>query len=252
MLSVVVITKNEANDIAQCLESVTWADEIIVLDSGSNDDTVSICQRYTDKVWITDWPGFGPQKQRALEKAKGDWVLSIDADERVTPGLRAEIERAIVQNQHEAYLLPRYSSYCGHYIKYGGWYPDYVLRLFQRKKSHFSPDIVHESVIVDGRIGKLTGFLLHNSYADLEEVVTKINSYSSLGAQKLFERGKKSSLSSAIFHALWKFIFMYFLKLGFLDGRRGLMLAISSAEGVYYKYAKLFLLNEHSSKSNKN
>lgn len=246
MLSVIIITKNEALDILECLESVAWADEIIVLDSGSEDDTAEICRRYTDKVFITDWPGYGVQKQRALEKANGDWILSIDADERITPELRKEIGQVMVDNAYDGYLLPRLSSYCGQFMKHGGWYPDYVLRLFRREKGRFSLELVHESVMLEGRVGKLNGLILHNSYSDLEEVVTKVNSYSSLNAQKLFERGKKSSLSKAIFHALWKFINTYFIKLGFLDGRRGLMLAVSSAEGVYYKYVKLLLLNEHS------
>lgn len=246
MLSVIVITKNEASDISECLSSVAWADEIIVLDSGSEDGTVEICRRYTDKVYHTDWPGYGLQKQRALEKANGDWILSIDADERITPELRKEIGLAIVDNAYDGYFLPRLSSYCGQFIKHGGWYPDYVLRLFRREKGRFSLELVHESVMVEGRVGKLTGLIIHNSYVDLEEVITKVNSYSSLNAQKLFEKGKKSSLSKAVVHALWKFFNTYFIKLGFLDGRRGLMLAISSAEGVYYKYVKLMLLNEHS------
>jgi glycosyltransferase involved in cell wall biosynthesis len=242
MLSVIIITKNEESNISQCLESVQWADEIIVLDSGSTDKTVSICRQFTQLVFETDWQGFGIQKQRALNKAMGDWVLSIDADEMITLELRAEIEHAISENKHDAFLLPRLSSYCGKCIKHGGWYPDYILRLFRREFGHFTDDVIHERVIVEGKIGKLTAPILHESYSDLVEVLEKVNSYSSLNAQKLFERGAKSSLSKAIFRALWKFIQTYFIKVAFLDGQHGLMLAISSAEGVYYKYLKLLEL----------
>ena len=240
-LSVIVITKNEASSIAKCLESVKWADEIIVLDSGSSDETLSICRQFTPHVFETDWQGFGVQKQRALNKATSDWVLSIDADEIISPELRAEIEQAITQDC-DAFLLPRLSSYCGKFIKHGGWYPDYILRLFQRELGRFSDDVIHERVIVEGKIGKLTAPILHESYSDLSEVLEKVNSYSSLNAQKLFEHSVKSSLSKAIFRALWKFIQTYFVKAGFLDGQHGLMLAISSAEAVYYKYLKLLEL----------
>ena len=242
MLSVIVITKNEAANIAKCLESVKWADEIIVLDSGSSDKTVEICKTFTPHVFDTDWQGFGIQKQRALEKATGDWVLSIDADEMISSELRTEIENAISQNQFDAFLLPRLSSYCGKFIKHGGWYPDYILRLFRRESGRFTDDVIHEYVIVEGKIGKLNTPILHESYSDLSEVLEKVNSYSTLQAQKLFERGAKSSLLKAIFRAWWKFIQTYFIKAAFLDGQHGLMLAISSAEGVYYKYLKLLEL----------
>jgi len=241
-LSVIVITKNEATHIAQCLESVKWADEIIVLDSGSSDETVEICKNFTPHVFETDWQGFGIQKQRALNKATGDWVLSVDADEIITPELRAEIEHAISRNQHDAFLLPRLSSYCGKFIKHGGWYPDYILRLFRRELGNFTDDVIHERIIVEGKIGKLNSPILHDSYTDFSEVLEKVNSYSSLNAQKLFERGVKSSLLKAICRSLWKFIQTYFIKAAFLDGKHGLMLAISSAEGVYYKYLKLLEL----------
>ncbi|MDD2863498.1 MAG: glycosyltransferase family 2 protein [Methylococcales bacterium] len=241
-LSVIVITKNEAANVAKCLESVSWADEIIVLDSGSTDETVSICKEFTPHVFETDWQGFGVQKQRALEKATGDWVLSIDADEIISSELRAEIENAISQNQFDAFLLPRLSSYCGKFIKHGGWYPDYILRLFRREIGHFTDDVIHERVIVEGKIGKLSAPILHESYKDLNEVLEKVNSYSTLQAQKLAARGVKGSLSKAIFRALWKFIQTYFVKAAFLDGQYGLMLAISSAESVYYKYLKLLEL----------
>lgn len=242
MLSVIIITKNEALHIGRCLASVSWADEIIVLDSGSEDDTVAICLRYTDKVFITDWPGFGIQKQRALDKVQGDWVLSIDADEVVSAELKAEIEQAILQQEFQGYAIPRLSSYCGRQMRHGGWWPDYVLRLFRRDCGQFTDSIVHEIIRVQGHIGRLQTPFLHDAFINPDEVLHKVNSYSSLGAQMLYQRGVRSSISKAVLKGLWTFIRTYWLKAGFLDGRQGLMLSISNAEGTYYKYLKLLEL----------
>lgn len=242
MLSIIIITKNEEFHIAQCLESVKWAEEIIVLDSGSTDKTVEICKQFTSHVFETDWQGFGIQKQRALEKATGNWVLSLDADETISLQLRAEIETAMQSSEFNGYKIPFLSNYCGKQIKHSGWYPDYHLRLFRKDAGKFSNDVVHEKIFIQGQIGFLKSPVLHDSYTDLNEVLVKINHYSSLQAQKLFERSATSSLSKAIFRALWKFIQTYLVKAGFLDGKHGLMLAISSAEGVYYKYLKLLEL----------
>lgn len=242
MLSVIIISKNEASHIGRCLESVSWADEIIVLDSGSSDDTVAICRQYTDKVYQTDWPGFGIQKQRALDKANGDWVLSIDADEVVTPELRLEIEQALQQNKTQGYEIPRLSSYCGRQMRHGGWWPDYVLRLFRRDCGQFTDAVVHERIVVQGQIAQLTTPLLHDAFINLDEVLHKVNGYSTLGAKMLYQRGVRSSLSKAILKALWTFLRTYWLKAAILDGRQGLMLSISNAEGAYYKYLKLLEL----------
>ncbi|MGZ8164789.1 MAG: glycosyltransferase family 2 protein [Methylobacter sp.] len=242
MFSVIIITRNEASHIARCLESVSWVDEIIVLDSGSGDATVAICREYTDKVYETDWPGFGIQKQRALDKAGGEWVLSIDADEVVTPELRREIEQAIKLSGYNGFQIPRLSSYCGRQIRHGGWWPDYVLRLFRRNAGHFTDSVVHEQVIVQGQTGQLHSPLLHDAFINLDEVLHKVNCYSSLGAKMLYQRGVRSSLSKAIFKAFWTFIRTYWIKAAFLDGKQGLMLSISNAEGTYYKYVKLLEL----------
>lgn len=239
MLSVIIITKNESQHIARCLASVAWADEIVVLDSGSTDDTVAICKQFTDQVFVTDWPGFGPQKQRALEKARNEWVLSIDADEEVSAALKAEIQQAMQQNDDQGFMIPRLSSYCGRQIKHGGWWPDYVLRLFRRSAGHFTDDVVHERILVTGKVQRLDNPILHEAFVDPDEVLHKINSYSSLGAQKLMNQGKKSGLGLAIAKGLWTFIRTYVLKASMLDGAEGLMLAISNAEGSYYKYLKL-------------
>lgn len=245
MLSVVIITKNESEHIARCLTSVSWVDEIIVLDSGSTDDTVSICKQFTPHVYQTDWPGFGPQKQRALDKATGDWVLSIDADEQITAELKQEILQVIKSNDIPGYEIPRLSSYCGRQIKHGGWWPDYVLRLFQRQYGAFSDDIVHERVIIKGKPQKLQQPILHEAFINPEEVLHKVNSYSTLGAEKLFAKGKSTSLGMAILKGLWTFFRTYILKASFLDGPQGLMLAISNAEGSYYKYLKLLNLQQN-------
>ncbi len=248
MLSVIVITKNESDHIGACLQSVSWADEIIVLDSGSEDDTVEIAKYYTNSVFITDWPGFGIQKQRALDKAQGDWILSIDADEVVTPDLRMEIEKAMLQDQFNGYNIPRISSYCGRQIRHGGWWPDFVLRLFRRNAGYFTESVVHERIVVEGETSQLTAPLLHDAFVDLDEVLRKVNCYSSLGAQMLHQKGVKSSMSKALLKGFWAFIRTYWLKAAFLDGRQGLMLAISNAEGAYYKYLKLQELHDRQSR----
>ena len=242
-LSVVIIAKNEQASIRRCLESVKWADEIIVLDSGSTDDTVGICREYTLHVHQTDWPGFGPQKNRALERASGDWVLSLDADEWVTPALRDEFERAMAQPQEaSAFRLPRLSSFCGRFMRHSGWWPDHVVRLFRRGAARFSDDAVHERVIVDGKIGSLQEPLMHETFVDLDELLAKMNNYSTLSAQDMRRDGKRSGLPMAVARAAWAFVRSYFLRGGFLDGREGFMLAVATAEGTYYRYVKLLLL----------
>lgn len=244
-LSVILIVRNEAETIRETLRAVAWADEIVVVDSGSSDDTVAICREFTDKVWITDWPGFGVQKNRALGYATGEWVLSIDADERVTPALQAEIAAALAApGACVAFELPRLSRYCGRAIRHSGWWPDPVCRLFKRGTARFSDDRVHERLVVDGPVGRLRQPLQHESFRDLDEVLAKVNHYSSESARMLQARGKRASLRKALGHGLWAFIRTYVLKRGFLDGREGFILAVSNAEGTYYRYLKLMYLNE--------
>lgn len=240
MLSVIIITKNEENNIRACLDSIKWADEIIVLDSGSSDDTVSICREYTSRIYETDWPGFGQQKQRALMKATHDWVLSLDADEVVSEDLKHEIITAISTDTVQGYEIPRLSRYCGREIKHGGWWPDYVLRLFRRQYGHFSDSVIHERVLVQGKVSKLTNYLRHNAYNNLEEVLAKVNHYSTLGAEMLYQQGKGASVWLAVLKGIWTFFRVYVIRVAFLDGAQGLMLSISNAEGTYYKYLKLY------------
>ena len=243
-LSVIVITKDEEHAIGRCLGSVRWADEIVVVDSGSTDRTVDICRELGAQVQVTaDWPGFGPQKNRALARAKGDWVLSLDADEWLSAELAEEVRSAIGRaDDVAAYELPRLSSFCGRYMRHSGWRPDRVRRLFRRGRARFSDDLVHERLIVDGPLGRLRGELLHEAYRDLDELLEKMNRYSSAGAAMLQSKGRRASLSQAVRHALWAFLRTYVLRAGFLDGREGFVLAVAIAEGVYYRYAKASLL----------
>lgn len=244
-LSVVIIALDEEARLAQCLASVSFADEIVVLDSGSRDRTVEIARAAGARVETSpDWPGFGPQKNRALALATRDWVLSIDADERVTPELREEIV-AVVRSASpsaDAFDMPRRSSYCGQYMAHSGWYPDRVTRLFRRGRARFSDDIVHERLVAQGPVGHLRADLLHDTFDDLSDVLRKLDAYSSAGARRMWEQGRRASLARAIASGLWSFVRTYVLQRGFLDGRMGFVLAVSNAEGTYYRYLKLWLL----------
>ena len=244
-LSVIVITKDEEAAIARTLDSVAWADEIVVVDSGSADRTVEIARERGAKVVVTqDWPGFGPQKNRALDLATGDWVLSLDADEWLTPASAEEIKSAIgARPGSAAYRLPRRSSFCGRFMRHSGWWPDYVVRLFRRGSARFSDDSVHERVIVAGVLGTLAEPIMHETFVDLEDLVGKMNRYSTLTAQQLERAGKSAGLGEAVGRGVWAFVRTYVFRAGFLDGREGFMLALATAEGTYYRYAKLMQLS---------
>ena len=240
LLSVIIITKNEQDNIKDCLESVKWAGEIIVVDSGSTDKTEEICRKYTDKFYVKDWPGFGIQKQRALELASHKWVLSVDADERVTSELRDEIINKMAHDSNiSGYLIPRLSNYLGKDIYHAGWYPDYTLRLVRRERSHFTEDIVHEKMMVDGSIGKLSNHFLHYPYKDIAHHMQKLNDYSSLSAEKMFSNGKYISWPMIFVKAFFGFIRAYIFRRGFLDSWQGLVVSISTSFSVYLKYLKL-------------
>jgi glycosyltransferase involved in cell wall biosynthesis len=241
-LSVILITKNEAHNMRDCLQSVCWADEIIVVDSGSTDGTVTIAHEFTSHVYQHDWPGFGAQKNRALGYASKDWVLSLDADERVTPELRSQIERTMADAREDGYYLPRLSQFCGQFVRHSGWYPDYVLRLFKRGKGRFSDDLVHESVTLQGTSGRLTSPLLHYSYLNAGDVQRKIEQYSTAAALQMHRNGKVATRADAPLRAGWAFLRTYLLRLGFLDGRAGFGIARMNARTTYLKYRKLKLL----------
>jgi len=245
-LSVIIIAKDAEHVIRRCLESVSWADEIGVVESGSTDRTADICRELGAKLHQTpDWPGFGPQKNRALDLATGEWVLSLDSDEWVTPELRSEIQRVIAARGDKiAFALPRRSSFCGRFMRHSGWWPDYVRRLFRRGTARFSEDQGHDRLIIDGPTGRLSAPLLHETITDLEQLIDKMNVYSAMTARNLHEQGRRASILTALMHGGWAFFRTYFLRLGFLDGREGLMLAIGNAENSYYRYVKLMLLAE--------
>lgn len=241
-ISAVIIAKNEERSLPACLDSLGWVDEIVLLDSCSSDRTREIAAAHGARVAESgEWPGFGPQKNRAIDLATGDWILSIDADERVTPQLAAEIRAAIAQPGMDAFAMRRSSSYCGRAIRHSGWWPDWVTRVFRRGRARFSDDLVHERLVTRGRVERLGAILLHESFVDLEDVLDKMNRYSSLGAEQLASTDRRGGVGTALVHGLAAFVRTYLLRRGFLDGREGLMLAVSNAEGAYYKYVKLWL-----------
>jgi glycosyltransferase involved in cell wall biosynthesis len=245
-LSVIVITRNESTQIVDCLDSVRFADEWIVVDCGSRDDTVELARNWGAQVYVhSEWRGFGRQKNLSLGYATGKWVLSIDADERVTGELAAEIQRVILSPAAAAgYTMPRLSSYCGRFLRHGGWWPDRVLRLFRRESGQFTNLVVHESVEVRGSVKKLQGHLIHYTYSTLESVIDKVNAYSSAGAQRMYEQGRSAGVWQAVLHGAWAFCRGYVLRAGFLDGARGLMAAVSNAESTYYRYIKRWLMEQ--------
>jgi glycosyltransferase involved in cell wall biosynthesis len=242
-ISVAIITKNEAADIGACLDSVRgWVDEIVVVDSGSSDGTPDICRARGARVVDTpDWPGFGVQKNRAVAACNGDWILSLDADEQVSPALRDEILRAVGQSEYVAYRTPRLSSFCGREMRHSGWWPDYVLRLFRRDAGRFTDDRVHERVVVEGAQGTLGQPILHRAIVEIEESLDKMNRYSSEGAAAVYARGKRAGIGRALASGFWAFCRTYFLQRGFLDGKHGFLLALLNAEGTFYRYVKLWL-----------
>jgi glycosyltransferase involved in cell wall biosynthesis len=242
-LSVIIITKNEAANIGACLESVKWADEIIVVDSGSNDSTVEICREFGAQVHEHDWPGFGKQKNRALSYAIHEWVFAIDADERVTPELQSQLIKAIEEDSEDGFYVPRLSQFCGRFIRHSGWYPDYVLRLFRTTKGCFSDDMVHERVLLEGSAGRLTSPLLHYSYLNEADVRRKTEQYARAGAMQMFKSGKTASLADAPLRAGWAFVRTYCLRLGFLDGIAGFNIALMNARTTHLKYNQLKELN---------
>jgi glycosyltransferase involved in cell wall biosynthesis len=241
-LSAIIITKNEAANIAACLASVAFCDERIVVDSGSRDATTALATAAGARVLSHEWAGFGPQKNFALAQAQGEWVLSIDADERVPPALAAEIMAKIAAPDADAYEIGRLSTFLGRPMRHSGWFPDYVLRLFRRGTARFTDDLVHERMVSEGRIGRLAALLNHHPVLRLEDAIRRVDSYSSAGANMLAGADRRVSFASGITHGLWSFLRAYVWRLGFLDGREGFLLAVANAEGTYYRYMKAWLL----------
>ena len=243
-LSAILITHNEAHNLPACLDSLQgWVSEIVIVDNGSTDETLTIAERYGARiVRVSDWPGFGPQKNRALDAAQCDWVLSIDADERISPELAQDIQRVVQQDAARAYNLPRLSWYCGRFMRHSGWYPDPVLRLFKRGRARFTDDLVHERLVSQDPVQTLQGHLLHYSFMNFSQVLVKVDRYSTASAQQMYERGRRARFVEAPVRGFWAFLRTYVFKAGFLDGAQGFALAVSNAQGTYYRYLKLWLM----------
>ena len=250
-LSVILITRNEEANLADCLASLEGiAQQVVVVDTNSSDRTLDIAKSYGAVIaQPQDWPGFGPQKNRALDLATGEWVLSLDADERLTPALKSEIVTAIHDSAHvDCFAIPRLSWYCGRFIRHSGWNPDYVDRLFKRGSARFSDDLVHERLLPSGQVAKLENPMLHYSFMNYSQVLQKIDRYSTASAEQAFAQGKTSTPLKAVLHGAWSFFRTYFLRAGFLDGPQGFTLAMSNAQGTYYRYVKLWHLIREASK----
>jgi glycosyltransferase involved in cell wall biosynthesis len=244
-LSVVVITHNAAKDIGRCLESVrAIADEMVVVDSGSSDDTVAIATKLGARVTHQDWLGYGPQKQFAVAQAQHDWILSLDADEALTPELSRAITSELTGPIAQAYALPRCNRFMGRWLRHGEGYPDWCVRLFNRHHAHWSDDLVHEHVQVSGSQAKLSGDLLHYSEQGLADYLDKQNRYTTLQAQSLMNAHKKAGLPRMVVSPLLRFIKFYFLRRGFLDGLPGLVHVLVGCWNSFIKYAKLRELND--------
>ena len=240
-VSVCIICFNEERNIRRCLESVVWADEIVVVDSMSQDKTVETVKGYTDQLYQRAWTGYLDQKNFALSKASGEWILSLDADEEVTQSLRDEIRMEIAKSEpSNGYRMPRRSFYQGRWIYHSGFYPDKQLRLFRREQGHWVGGRVHERVEVQGSIGELKNDLLHYPYQGvISGQLATVNRFSSLLAEDLYAKGKRYRLALLLTRPPFKFLEVYFLKLGFLDGLAGLIIAVSSAYAMFVRYVKL-------------
>ncbi len=239
-LSVTVITANEEDNIAACLESVRWAEDIVVLDSGSTDRTVEIARRYTDRVLTAPWEGFSRNKNLALEYAREPWVFSLDADERVTAELGEEIRGVVAADgPADGYRVARRNYFCGRWIRHLGWWPDYSVRLFRRGKGRFTDREVHESVAVDGRVDALRHPLEHYTYRSLSDFVGRMDRYSQLAARELDKRGRRLRWGELLWRPWFTFLNLYLLKRGFLEGQAGFTLAALYSMYNFLKYAKL-------------
>lgn len=239
-LSVVIITKNEAANLPRCLESVRWADEVLVVDSDSTDETIEIARRFGAKVVIEPWRGFGPQKAFAASSAKNDWILSLDADECVSVGLKREIEERLVSLDPEsAYAIPRKSFFLGRWIEYGGWFPDRQIRLFHRGFSQWDDAPVHEKVKCR-KVGRFQSHLEHYVFRDFTHQIDTNNRYSGLLAGKDIQAGKRFSLLKLVIKPPVKFLENYLWKRGFLDGLPGFIIAVNSAVSIFWRWVKIW------------
>jgi glycosyltransferase involved in cell wall biosynthesis len=241
-LSVVVVTLNEEDRIRACLESAAWADELIVVDAESRDKTATIARELTDHVFVRPWPGFAAQKNFGLDQARGDWILSLDADEVVSPALREEILAVLGgRGEDTGYTVPRRNVFWDRWIRHGGLYPDRQVRLFRRGRGRFVERSVHESVRVEGRLGRLHGHLEHRSYRDVADFLERADRYSTLAADEWVRAGRPSRpLTDLVGRPLARFLGMYVARAGFLDGWRGFLLAVLYGYYVLMRSAKVW------------
>ena len=246
-LSVYIIAYNEEVKIRPALESITWADEIIVADSGSQDNTAEIAREYGAQVIQIPFEGFGRLRNKAVDACTGDWVFSLDADERCTESVRKEIQEVIARpNDCAAFLVPRKNFFMGRWIRYSDWYPDFRQpQLFRKGVLRYTEDVVHEGYELTGKLGQLHHAIWQIPFADLSEIIRKMQRYSTLGAEKLEAKGVRSGMGKAFGHAVMAFVRMYILKFGFLDGWAGFVIALGNFEGTFYRYAKLAQIQNH-------
>lgn len=244
-ISVTLRTFNEEKNIRECLESVSWADEVIVVDSKSADNTVAIAREFTDRVFIRDWAGHIAQSQFATDQARNPWVLSMDADERVTPALRDEIlSLDLEQSPYDAYEMPRRHFFMRQWINHSAWYPDYKIRLFRKDRCRWGGYAPHDKVQVFGRSKKLQNDLIHYIYTDLAHFAATKNSYSALTAQDHYRNGKRARIIDITLRPLYAFLYRYIVRLGLLDGMAGFTISVMESHGVFMKYLKLYELQK--------
>jgi glycosyltransferase involved in cell wall biosynthesis len=250
-ISACIITYNEEQNIPDCLESLEWVEEIIVVDSMSNDSTVSRCREFTDSVIQKAWEGHVKQKNFAIAQASNDWVLCLDADERVTPELRQEIERRLSDESDsvDGFYCSRHSYYLGRWINYGGWYPDYKLRLFKKSRGQWGGMDPHDKVILEGTTKYLQSALHHFVYRNLSHQIQTVDNYSAITAQGLHTEGERFTVFKLLYRPTLKFLATYFLKRGFLDGIPGLIISIVSSFYVFLRYAKLWEIQKQDNTS---
>jgi glycosyltransferase involved in cell wall biosynthesis len=238
-VSVAIITRNEEENIRDALESVTDFEDIVIVDAFSEDRTADICKEFNCRVYQQEWQGYARQKQIAVNYAKNQWVLILDADERVTPELRSEIETAIKGGEFSGFYIPRKNFFLGKWIKYSGWWPDHTLRLFRKDVSHMEQREVHEKVSVDGAVGYIKSPLEHYTYRTISGYIKKMDNYSTLSAREMQDKDKFFAFFSALFSPLVVFFKMYFLRQGFRDGKHGYVLAVLYSLYTFLKYVKV-------------
>lgn len=244
-LSAVLITRNEESNIERCLASLGFCDEIIVVDANSEDRTRELAAKYTTQVITAAWKGYTEQRNYAASLAKNDWILSIDADEEVSPGLLQEIAALdFSTSPYSAFLIPRKNIHLGRWIRYGGWYPNRLVRLFKKSAGNWIGEELHEKWDTQGQTGRLENPLVHYSFTGIADQVDRNNHYSTLGALRLKKEGRQFSLFKLITKTFSKFLETYILKAGFRDGYPGFIISVSAAYSVFLKWAKLWELEQ--------